>query len=416
MSRFKGGKTTDIADEANSLYAEGRFTELEARARDVVQREPENADAWFWLGLALTDLERPEDALDAYERVRELAPAMIGAPMNAADLLMELGRHAEADALLERVMRDNPDRRSPLPLRVRSLIGMARNDDAARVAEAALRVEPEPEGMASWASELNSMGIELAKAGLSGVAASVLLRSAALEPNVAAYDNLGIVYGHMDRPLDSLLAFLHAVDQRADSARVYYNLARVLSTLEPAVAACRKAIELDPEYPDVRIILARLLDRLGRPEEAEEQFREAVARYNTAEARAILADFLYDQDRHDEAESEALAALDMDSSDALALRVVGDCHAVRGEYPRARTYYLDAAEKSPQWWLARWYVARIDAILHDKPALVESLEAALQIDCDETIEAFENDEVMEPYHNDISIRALLQSASLMGPE
>jgi hypothetical protein len=58
----------------------------------------------------------------------------------------------------------------------------------------------------------------------------------------------------------------------------------------------------------------------------------------------------------------------------------------------------------------------MDAFQHDKPALIESLEAALEVDCDETVQAFDNDDVMEPYRDDINIQALLQSANLMGTD
>jgi superkiller protein 3 len=401
---------------ARELLQEDRFDELEALARAAIAREPENADAWFWLGLALASQERADEALEAYAKVQTLEPGMIGAPMNAASILMSAGAYAEADRLLEGVMRDFPDRRSPLLMRVRSLLGLNEHDHARRIAEQAAGVEPEADGVEDWGSDLNTLGVDLGQAGLYDAAEMVLLRAVELRPGAPPYDNLGIVYGRLERPLDALLAFLHAVDREPDSARVYYNLARALSTLDPAIAACRKAIALDPDYPDIRGNLANLLDRVGRSDEAEEQFREAVTRYGAASDRAELANFLYSEDRYDEAETEALAALDMDASEALALRVVGDCHAVRGEYGRARTYYVDAAEKTPEWWLARWYIVRIDAIVRDKSALMESLEAAIQVDCGQTVETFENDELLEPYREDIDVRALLQSASLMGSE
>lgn len=405
-----------LNDRARVLQEAERHAELEQLARGALDRDAENADAWFWLGLALADLQRTDEALEAFERVRSLAPHLIGAPMNAADLLMGKGLYDEADALLEQVISEYPDRWNLHAMRVRSLIGADRREEAAALATDLSGVEPEDGGRESWSGQLNTTAIELAKAGLSETAETLLLRSIALQRNAPAYDNLGIVYTHMERPLHALFAFLHAADLQPRSPRIYYNLARALTTLDPGIAACRRAVELDPDYPDVRLNLGRLLDRQGRSAEAEEQFREGVARYKSAEARSALADFLYSEDRYDEAESAALAALDLDPSDTLALRVVGDCHAERGDYARARTCYADAAEKAPDLWLPRWYMARVDAILHDRAPLLESLEAALLVDCDETIAAFESDPAMEPYQEDIGIRSVLQSASLMSGE
>ena len=60
-------------------------------------------------GLCLLELERPAEALAAFQRALALDPSLISAVFGRARSYHALGREAEARADLKRVLRESPD-------------------------------------------------------------------------------------------------------------------------------------------------------------------------------------------------------------------------------------------------------------------------------------------------------------------
>ena len=66
--------------------------------------------------------------------------------------------------------------------------------------------------------------------------------------------------------------------------------------LDEAIAACRRSIELKPEFADVHYKLGNFLDDAGRPDEAEAAYRKAIAlRPDHAESHCDLGKALWKQ-------------------------------------------------------------------------------------------------------------------------
>lgn len=94
------------------------------------------------------------------------------------------------------------------------------------------------------------------------------------------------------------LPFNRRAAQRAPNDRIaWYNLAATLGDLalpHEAEAAARQAIALGLEAPEVRLVLARALQLQNRFEEAEAEFRQAVARRpNYADALRDLCQLIW---------------------------------------------------------------------------------------------------------------------------
>ncbi|MCG8352557.1 MAG: tetratricopeptide repeat protein [Chloroflexales bacterium] len=93
-----------LCDEGQIALRHQRTTEaLEIFAR-VIDADPQNATAYLWQALALTDVARFDEALASYERALQLEPFNYGAWNNWGALLMDLGKLSEALACFERAL------------------------------------------------------------------------------------------------------------------------------------------------------------------------------------------------------------------------------------------------------------------------------------------------------------------------
>jgi TolB-like protein/Flp pilus assembly protein TadD len=125
---------------------------------------------------------------------------------------------------------------------------------------------------------------------------------------------------------EARLRFQAAVDADSTFAPAYAGLAATYSALglvfygEPpsetrpkVIAAARKALELDPELAEARVLLANALQKDWHWAEAEIEYRRAIELSpNDAAAQAGLADWLLCQGRTDEALASARRAQELD--------------------------------------------------------------------------------------------------------
>ena len=125
---------------------------------------------------------------------------------------------------------------------------------------------------------------------------------------------------------EARLRFQSAVDADTTFAPAYAGLAATYSALglvfygEPpgetrpkVIVAARKALELDPELAEARVLLANALQKDWHWAEAEVEYRRAIELTpNDAAAQAGLADWLLCQGRTDEALASARRAQELD--------------------------------------------------------------------------------------------------------
>lgn len=112
-------QTADDLARARDLYHGKKFQEAETLLRRVLDAEPGNAEAGYWLGLSLLELKRFDEAEEALRKAEENRPEESGA-MPRIDMIrvglarcyMERDRLGEAQAALDEALRikaDNPD-------------------------------------------------------------------------------------------------------------------------------------------------------------------------------------------------------------------------------------------------------------------------------------------------------------------
>jgi tetratricopeptide (TPR) repeat protein len=104
---------------ANVLYALAMKEEASERHRQAVELDPGCAEAWNNLGITLTELNRFDEAIDAFQRA--IALQYFDAHYNLADLLESLGRRSAAREHWRAVVRH--DSNSDYGKRARKMLG-----------------------------------------------------------------------------------------------------------------------------------------------------------------------------------------------------------------------------------------------------------------------------------------------------
>jgi tetratricopeptide (TPR) repeat protein len=274
--------------------------------RRVVQLAPRFAPAWLRLGEAEFKAQQYDAAREAWQRVSELK---------------------EPDASES----GSPTHVAEVPLAAYAGLGLAR---VALVRGEADRAREILEGLAGqvphFGSVLRLLADSYRASGRTADADRLIYRASRLPP-----------YAPFADPV---------VDRLARDSRNSTFLLRLASEADLAMNAewseylTRRALEFDPQNPDVVVKLARILRTIGRNEEALEYFHE----YH----RLVPGDFLglahigsclSAMGRYDEAETYLLRAL-MGTDDAvthynlgLLLSQTGRVEAAIGEYQKALT-------------------------------------------------------------------------------
>jgi arylsulfatase A-like enzyme/thioredoxin-like negative regulator of GroEL len=126
--------------QAVEALGTGRLAEGTALLRAILDEDPDMTDVWSQYAMALTRLQRFEDALDAYARVIRLQPDEPNGPLGAASVLLTLNRLNDARAHAQLAVG-----RAPGPAhQALALIEVAARRDAEALRHAELAAAAEP--------------------------------------------------------------------------------------------------------------------------------------------------------------------------------------------------------------------------------------------------------------------------------
>ena len=102
-------KAIETLQKAWKVHQAGNVAEAERLYRGVLERDPGNADAWCYLGMACHDRGRLDEAVAAYRRALQLRPAFPVAFNNLGNSLQRQRRFDEALASFDEALRQKPD-------------------------------------------------------------------------------------------------------------------------------------------------------------------------------------------------------------------------------------------------------------------------------------------------------------------
>ena len=324
--------------------------------RTAVQSEGAEPFYWVNLGNLLKDLQRPQEAEEAYQRALAQQPADALALYNLGHLYQLYGRWSEAATSFGQATAAQDD----FVLAWQKLAAMelrsSRREQALAAAERAVALAPDD--AASWFHLADALG----RFARWPESLEALERSLALQPQFAeAWNNLGLARKQQGDLAGAKAAFTKALEQAPPSdpanaslaAETCSNLAQLeldAHQLQAAQQWSERALALDPQNAQVQFTKGNVLNALGQYELAASALRLALElQSDFPEALNNLGNILLNLRCHSEsiATFERAIAQRTDYAEALANLANAQCEA---RYPDlAEKALLEAIRIKPEF-------------------------------------------------------------------
>ena len=227
------------------LLASGRVSDAYRALMRAVQLRPD----WAAVHAVLASVQDRQGDLGpaeaSYRRAVELAPSLAEARNNLGSVLLRQGRAADAVEQLRRAVQLRPQFPQAHNNLGRALSVLERTDDA--IASFRTAVDQAP----NFHEAYYGLGWSLLARHKWGEAALALRRSVDLRPTLPACLDLAVACGAVEDMDGSLEALRQAVALAPTSAEAFHQLAvnlRWSGQLDAAIAASRRAVELDPSH------------------------------------------------------------------------------------------------------------------------------------------------------------------------
>ena len=161
---------------------------------------------------------------------------------------------------------------------------------------------------------------------------------------------------------DPVALWQDAVAKSPDKARPHFQLAYVnfeRSNCPESAKQYEIASKLGPIDDELLTDWGLALDCEGKHAEALEKLHQAQAMNNTAHIHTQIAVVFAKQKRYEEARAELMTALQIESSNDLAIAYLGSVEEAEGNRDAARNAYLRALKQNPNNVLARAAMERL---------------------------------------------------------
>ena len=349
--------------------------------------QSEDAEAFYWvnLGNLLKDLQRPQEAEEAYQRALAQTPGDALALYNLGHLYQLHGRWSEALAAFDLAVQHHADFVPAWQKLAAMELRANRREQALAAAERSVALAPDD--AAGWFHLADALG----RFERWHDSQQALQRSLALQPRFPeAWNNLGLARKSLGDLTGAAVAFEAALEQappnepgnaalaaeicanrsqleldahrlqsaaqwsaralalEASNAKVQFahgNVLQALGEYEPAATALRRALELQPDFPEALNNLGNILLSLRRHSESISVFERAVAqRPAYAEALANLANAQREASFPDLAEQALEEAIRLRPDFAAAHSNLGNAYFDQGKVDLALASYRRGIE------------------------------------------------------------------------
>ena len=331
----------------------GRLEAAEQIYRQILQAEPNQADAWHLLGVIAHQVGKHEVGVQYIGRAIGLNGNAVVFHNNLGGAYRALGKIPDAVASYRRALELKPDYAE-----VHNNLGVALKDqgnldEAIACYRRAVELKPD------FAEAHNNLGNAFKDQGNLHEAVACYRRALELKPDYAeAHNNLGVALSGQGNLDEAVARYRRAVELKADYAEAHNNLGVALSdqgNLDKAVACFRRALELKPDFAGAHNNLGNALKEQRKLDEAAACHRRALElKPDFAEAHNNLGLALKGQGKLDEAVASYRRALQLRPDYAEAHRNLGLALHHQGMLNEAVACYRRALELRPGFADAHW--------------------------------------------------------------
>jgi tetratricopeptide (TPR) repeat protein len=366
---------------ALAFHAQNRLPEAEPFYHEVLQKEPEHAQALEGLGVLVFQLGRAAEAAELFARAAKLRPGTALLHANLGEALRVLGRLDEATAQLQKA-----HRLDPTLFQTWNSLGLLAHTrgqyaEAERALREALRLRPH------FAAGYVNLGNTFEARQRLDEAIEAFRMALKLEPNnFIALTNLGLVLGELGKP--SVLEEAEALCRRAVSLapqlpHVHNNLGNVLrhqGRLDEAMVCYKNALNRDPRQAEARSNIGQVLRERGNYPEADRVLKGAIElKPGSAQPHAAYAGLLADRGQHEEAARHFTKAVECDQGFAQAHHGLAVALMEQGKLDEAEPYFREALRLNPTLAISWAALARLQAERGDMELSCQSARSALAI-------------------------------------
>jgi tetratricopeptide (TPR) repeat protein/glycosyltransferase involved in cell wall biosynthesis len=264
----------DALQEIGRLHQAGDVARAEQLCRQVLEREPDCAEAHFDLANLLTGAGKRAEAVAHYRHGLRFRPDHAEALTGLGVALAEQGALDEAVANLQAATRLKPDlARAHYNLGV-ALAQQNKFDEATTRLEEALRLQP------GYAQAYYALGNVRSSQGKKDEALALYREALRLKPDFAdAYNNYGLALAEARRSAEAAVVLRQAVRLLPRGAEAHNNLGLALADLgrfAEAEDCYQEALRLNPRYADAHNNLGSAYKEQGRLEEALASYQLAL--------------------------------------------------------------------------------------------------------------------------------------------
>ncbi|MGK7932889.1 MAG: tetratricopeptide repeat protein [Microcystaceae cyanobacterium] len=288
-----------LFQQGNTAQAAGNYTKAELIFRRVIEIEPNAADAYNNLGIALYYQGKLEEATISFRIAIQLNPNSATAYYNLGNTLRKQGKLEEATISFRIAIQLNPYYTYAYQNLGDALSAQGKYEEAITNYQMVLSL-PNQQGT-------NQQGIPVST-------------------HVLAYQNLGNALYYQGKLEEAIESYRKAIQLNPYDASTYINLGLKVyfpeGRLEEAIKNVRIAIQLNPDNSFAYTALGVVLDEQGKYEEAIESYRQAIQlNPDDAHAHAYVGlgnTLLFHQEKLEEAIENYKKALAIDPNYTIA--------------------------------------------------------------------------------------------------
>jgi predicted O-linked N-acetylglucosamine transferase (SPINDLY family) len=339
--------TFEVLDSARAHHQAGRLREAEVLYRQILQAEPNHADALHLLGVVAHQRGRHDMAVELIGRAIALAGDQAAYHSNLAEAYRSLGNLAEAEQSLRRALTLAPDSVHALNNLGIVLGGLRRPAEAVAALTQALRLRGD------FAEAHNNLGIVYHAEGKLDEAIAHFRLALQSNPHyVDACGNLGAALKEQSKFDEAVETYRRALQLAPQDSRLHLNLGAVHQArgrLDEAISCYLEALRLDPRSPLAHTNLGTALAEQDRFDEAAARHRQAIALDpRLASAHLNLAAVLRVTRQPEAAAESYREAIRCDPRCVEALLGLGRLLEDTSRFDAALEYYEQAAQANPK--------------------------------------------------------------------